>query len=168
MVSDGIRDDSGRFKESDFAPGAAGVAAMALERGELLTASYSDSRATLPLPIEIEQTIYRTGDDFVICEFDIYNPSPAWIDRLACGVFFDFDLNASGDRFGFDTLMGMAYQYDPDSNRYIGLIGVSPEELAFTAVKAAGKPGVLQAGEIRFGQWFRRSYRRRRAPVIGI
>jgi hypothetical protein len=141
MVSDGVRDEFGRFKESDFAPSAAGVASMALDHGELLTASYSDSKALLPLPIEVTQTVYRTGADFVICEFDVYNPNPAWIDRLGCGVFLDFDINASGDRFGFDSLMGLAYQYDPDSNRYIGLIGVSPEELAVTAVKTAGKPG---------------------------
>ncbi|MDD4051326.1 MAG: S8 family serine peptidase [candidate division Zixibacteria bacterium] len=141
MVSDGIRDEFGRFKESDFAPTSADVASLALDQGELLTASYSDSKALLPLPIEINQAVYRTGANFIICEFDIYNPNPAWIDRLGCGVFFDFDINASGDLFGFDTLMGMAYQYDPDSNRYIGLIGVSAEEFAVTAAMAAGKPG---------------------------
>jgi hypothetical protein len=142
MVSDGIRDEAGRFRESDFAPSAAGVALLTLGSGEALTVSYADSKALLPLPIEVNQTVYRTGADFVICEFNVYNPNPAWLDRLGCGLFFDFDLNASGDRFGFDTLMGMAYQYDPDSNRYIGMIGVSPEELAFTAVKTSGKPGL--------------------------
>lgn len=141
MVSDGIRDDSGHFKVSDFTPGAAAASSLVLEDGELLTASYSDAAALLPLPIEVDQAVYRTGENFIICEFDFYNPSPARIDRLAAGVFFDFDLNTDGDRFGFDTLMGMAYQYDPDSNRYVGLIGVSPEELTFTAAVTSGKPG---------------------------
>jgi len=141
MVSDGIRDDAGRFKRSDFIPNTSAGSSQILENGEMLTAAYSDAAALLPLPIEIEQTVYRTGEDFIICEFDIANPSPAWIDRLSAGVFFDFDLNAAGDRFGFDTLMGMAYQFDADSNRYVGIVGVSPEEVAFMAGVTTGKPG---------------------------
>jgi len=132
LVSDALRDESGAFKESDFAPGTA-AALTGSESGQRLESQFSDSRAMLPLPIDVRQNIYCNGDDYVLLEFEVSNPTPERIDKLSYGLFFDFDLNRFSDDIGFDTALGMIYQFNSFTSRYVGVLGVSPNEFGFAA-----------------------------------
>jgi len=131
MVSDAIRGDAGGFKESEFVP--SGSTAAQSVSGQKLEAGFSDGRAPLPIPVRVNQTVYQTGKNFVIISFDVNNPSPERLNQLSIGFFCDFDINGCSDRIGFDTTIGLMYQYDPASNRYIGVVGVSPNEFSFNA-----------------------------------
>lgn len=71
----------------------------------------------------------------MILQFTIVNPTASKIEHLGLGFFCDLDLDRFNDRIGFDSLMGMMYQYDAANGRYIGLMGVSPNEFAYTAAQ---------------------------------
>lgn len=131
LVSDAIRSDKGGFKETEFVPAASTASSTASD--QKLEAGFSDGNAPLPIPVQIDQTVYQTGKNFVIISFDVYNPSPERLSQLSIGLFCDFDIDQCHDVIGFDTALGMIYQYDSAASRYVGLIGVSPNEFSFAA-----------------------------------
>ena len=133
MVSDAIRNGDGFFKVSDFAPVSNSLSFSAAQFHEELTTTYADDKAALPIPVQVDQAIYGSSQDFAIIQLRAVNPTPARVDRLGFGLLWDFDINASGDNLGFDTLMGMIYQYDAEANLYVGIVGVSANEFAFWA-----------------------------------
>ncbi len=134
MVSDAIRDSDGEFKESDFAPSDKSDQ-FAANFDEDLTASYVDDNATLPLPIQVDQAIYHTGQNYAIVQFTVVNPTPSPVDHLALGLFCDLDLSGADDRVGFDSMIDMLYQYNEVLGLYVGLVGVSSNEFAYSAVQ---------------------------------
>jgi subtilisin family serine protease len=134
MVSDAIRASSGNFKVSDFVPGSS-QNTFAVGFDEDMSVTYVDNNAILPIPVEIEQDIYQSTQDFAIIQFRVVNPTPAWLDHLAIGLFCDFDIDRHEDRIGFDSLMDLLYQYDPIQGLYLGLVGVSANEFAYTAAQ---------------------------------
>jgi len=150
MVSDAIRNDDGGFKESDFIPDDYGTS-VATSLGDGIKVSYVDDGAVLPLPIKIEQEIYQSAQDFTVIEFNVINPTAERVDHLALGFFCDFEIDRPADRIGFDSLMGLLYHYNPEQNLYIGLIGVSANEFAYTAAQngADGKAGFTTAEKYR-------------------
>jgi subtilisin family serine protease len=133
LVSDGIRGADGEFQESDFLPIEQPAIAAAVSE-ESVNANYADDHAALPIPVQVTQTVYGSDQNFIVMAFDVYNPTPSWVEGLAFGLLFDFDLDRFHDRIGFDTLIGMFYQYDAAQNIYIGLAGVSANEFAVTAL----------------------------------
>jgi len=135
FVSDGIRDDRGRFKESDFEPVVEPMSFAAVNFDESLTGTYSDDKAALPIPVEVEQSVYSSPDNFSIVQFVVYNPTPERISQLSIGLFCDIDMDRHADRIGFDTLLGMIYQYNPNLGVYVGVVGVSAGEFGFAAAR---------------------------------
>ncbi|MFW9842578.1 MAG: S8 family serine peptidase, partial [Candidatus Thorarchaeota archaeon] len=128
FVSDAIRDEQGRFKESDFEPLGGQMSLAAVHFDESLTSTYSDAKADLPIPIEVEQSVYSSQEDYSIVQFVVINPTPERLSQLSIGLFCDIDIDRSTDRIGFDTLMGMIYQYNSESGIYLGIAGVSANE----------------------------------------
>lgn len=146
MVSDAIRNENGGFKISNFIPDDDGLT-VATSLGDGIKVSFVDDQAALPLPILIEQEIYQSTQDFTVIEFNVINPTAESVNHLALGFFCDFEIDRYADRIGFDTLMGMLYHYNPEQNYYIGLIGVSAHEFAYTAGlnSVGGKSGFTTA-----------------------
>ncbi len=142
MVSDGIRGENGSFKESDFIPNEDYSVQATAASEETIIAGFTDGDATLPIPISVEQKIWSSDDNYTILEFDIANPTAERLDFLSAGMFFDFDLDANGDYIGFDTLMGLIYQYNSSANQYIGIVGLSVGNFNFQAgVNGSEKTG---------------------------
>jgi hypothetical protein len=146
MVSDAIRDENGRFKVSSFIP-AGESQSMASDFNEELSVIYVDDEADLPLPIKIRQDIYSSAQNFAIIRFDVANPTPEPLNHLAIGFFCDFDIERNSDQIGFDSLMGMYYQYNSALGLYIGMAGVSANEFSFTAATnpTDGKKGFTKS-----------------------
>ena len=130
QLSNAIRQTDGTFRSTDFAPD---LSITVTSNDEILELGYNDDNATAPIPVEIRQTIHRTGEDFVILEFDITNPMPDRIDPLSAGLFLDFDIDRFNDQIGFDSMLDMMYQYCPGQNIYIGIVGLSNNPFAFKA-----------------------------------
>ena len=146
MVSDGLRNSAGSFKESDFVPATNNVINPVSASDETVTAVFSDGGAILPIPLTIEQNMWLSDNNFVIIEYSITNPMPERLDNLAAGLLFDFDIDRSQDRIGFDTLMGLMYQYNASENLYVGIIGLSVGEFSFRAgINGATKRGFTAA-----------------------
>lgn len=141
FVADGIRGSDGYYKESDFTPltGAGPI----LSADGALTTDYHDGNASLPIPVHVTQSIYQTGHDYVIVEFTIQNPSPERLAQLSFGLFADFDINGASDQIGFDTALGLIYQYDENAGLYVGMTGVSPHPFAY---RGAVNDNGLKAG----------------------
>ncbi len=140
QVSDAVRNSDGGFKESDFIPD---LEKKTTTGEEALYLSFSDDNAIVPIPVEVNQSIYRTGQDFVIIEFNVINPTPSRIERLSVGLFCDIDIDRYNDQIGFDTMMGMIYQYNAGNGYYIGMVGLSTNEFAYLAAANddSGKTG---------------------------
>lgn len=133
LVSDGIRNADGGFKVSDFVPAVHNLSFSTANFSEDMTADFSDDNAALPMPIQIEQALYGSTGDYAVIQLVAINPVPERLDHLAFGVFYDFDLAGDSDLVGFDSLMGMLYQYNPETGLYVGLVGVSANEFIYTA-----------------------------------
>jgi len=133
LVSDGIRDADGRFKVSDFVPTTHNMSFSTANFSEEMTAEFVDDNADSPMPIQIEQALYGSNGDYAVIQLVAINPTATELDHLAFGLFYDFDLRGDSDLIGFDSLMGMMYQYNPESNRYMGVVGVSANEFIYTA-----------------------------------
>ncbi|MEZ5358318.1 MAG: S8 family serine peptidase [Candidatus Zixiibacteriota bacterium] len=132
MVSDGIRDENGRFKESNFIPDTDYSVQSFAAGDETVTTGFSDGDAQLPIPVTIEQKVWTSDGNYTVIECEFTNPTAERLDWLATGFFFDFDLGAN-DEIGFDSLMGIYYQYNQTTGQYIGLVGLSVGEFNFTA-----------------------------------
>lgn len=141
MVSDGIRGEDGRFKESDFLPdGTYSIQSIAAS-DETVVAGYTDGDAQLPIPVTIEQKVWTSDDNYTVIECEFSNPTAERLDWLATGFFFDFDLG-NNDEIGFDTLMGIYYQYNVTTGQYVGLVGLSVGEFNFNAgINGTAKTG---------------------------
>jgi subtilisin family serine protease len=137
MVSDAIRGAGGEFKVSDFVP-MKGDFTMAANTENDLVVAYADDESTLPIPVEIRQTVHQSVLDFAIVQFEVRNPTPEKLDHLAIGFFCDLDIDRALDRIGFDSMMGMMYHYNPDLEIYIGFLGVSANEFSYLAAQNPG------------------------------
>ncbi len=133
LVSDGIRNADGGFKVSDFVPTVHNLSFATANFAEDMTADFTDDNADLPMPIQIEQALYGSTGNYAIFQLVAINPVPERLDHLAFGLFYDFDLAGDSDLVGFDSLMGMMYQYSPEAGLYIGVVGVSANEFIYTA-----------------------------------
>ncbi|MCP4569820.1 MAG: S8 family serine peptidase [FCB group bacterium] len=131
LVSDAIRTSDGSFKVSDYIP--AESQPLAADNGNRFDALYTDDNSILPIPVQVEQAVYSSGGDFVIFEFEITNPTAARIEYLSYGLFCDFDIDRFEDEIGFDTMMGIVYQYNANTGVYVGLVGLSPNEFSYKA-----------------------------------
>jgi hypothetical protein len=138
MVSDAIRGEDGRFKTSAFSPDW-NAGKFAANFDDTMTDSYADYNATLPIPVSLEQAVFQSTQNFSIIQFTLVNPTPERVEQMAFGLFLDFDLERTTDRIGFDTLMGLMYQYNDAMGVYVGLAGVSANEFGFRAILNTGE-----------------------------
>jgi len=102
--------------------------------GSPSVASYIDGNAILPLPIRVEQTVWSSNSDYYILQFKIFNPTAERMDSLSFGLLWDFDLDRTNDCLGYDSLLGMVYQYDAAQQQFVGLLGLTETAFSFAAV----------------------------------
>ena len=100
QVSDGVRNIAGE-PDGDFRVLSGGPMAMIQPGPSAFQQTYcrfDDSRASLPIGLEIEQFTYAEAmapdDDFVVMQYLIRNTSGADIDDLFVGLYFDWDVNS--------------------------------------------------------------------------
>jgi hypothetical protein len=96
----------------------------------------SDALAEDPIGIFVEQRTWVSDapdeDDYLICEYTIWNRSGQTISGLRAGLFFDWDFPFAGptvatrDDGGFNAQFGVGWMRDSQENRYRGLCVVSP------------------------------------------
>ncbi len=133
LISDAMRDHNGRFKASEFRPAGKDPQYRQAGIAESFVTGYDDDNSPIPIPVQVTQSVSYTGNDFVIVDFEVTNPMTLRIPKLSHGVFFDFDLASAGDYIGHDSILGMTYQYSPENNKYVGLIGLSAGSFAHSA-----------------------------------
>ncbi|MFH1699898.1 MAG: S8 family serine peptidase [Candidatus Zixiibacteriota bacterium] len=138
LISDGIRDENGKFRKSDFLPGTEFSTYQNKFGVDAVESNFYDGASYPPIPVEVRQTAWTTNHNYSILVFDIYNPSPERLENLSAGFFCDFDIAHFNDELGYDSMTSIIYQYDPGSQIYVGMVGISPAEF----IIAAGQNGI--------------------------
>jgi subtilisin family serine protease len=99
-------------------------------------AIFSDKKAPAPLGLKVIQKSYAyanpPNDKFLILEYFAKNTKSSLLASVYLGLFFDWDVSkgTSSDKIGIDTMLSLIYQFDPDSNIFIGLVSLTHQ--AFT------------------------------------
>ena len=131
QVSDGARGEDGKTPQQDF---------EALPGGELNIQTpgtlcdqegyckFSDQNAENPLNLEIAQRSLaytdQKNDDYVIMQYVVKNTNPHPVNNIYAGLFFDWDISlgsADDDQIGMDSILGIFYQFDPQTQIYLSL-----------------------------------------------
>ena len=131
QVSDGARGEDGKTPQQDF---------EALPGGELNIQTpgtlcdqegyckFSDQNAENPLNLEIAQRSLaytdQKNDDYVIMQYIVKNTNPHPVNNIYAGLFFDWDISlgsADDDQIGMDSILGIFYQFDPQTQIYLSL-----------------------------------------------
>ncbi len=96
---------------------------------QITDCKFKDDNATAPLGLEVhQQTLARTGDDFVIYNYMVYNNTGATVSDVYVGQFADWDVDPYATNLGgVDASRSMAYQYGNGSSdpNYYGLVALS-------------------------------------------
>jgi subtilisin family serine protease len=135
QVSDGARGEDGKTPQQDF---------EALPRGELSIQTpgtlsdqegyckFSDRKAENPLYLEIAQRSLayadQKNDDYLIMQYVVKNTNTYPVNGIFAGLFFDWDISlgsAEDDQIGLDSILGIYYQFDPQSQIYLSLYPLS-------------------------------------------
>jgi bacillopeptidase F len=138
QVSDAVRNASGS-PDVDFLVEPGGRLSVT-EPGptypEETRAGMSDANAENPIGLFIEQRTWVSDDpdedDYLICEYTIWNRSGQAISGLHAGLYFDWDFPFAGetvatrDGGGFNAQIGAGWMRDTQENRFRGLCAVSP------------------------------------------
>ena len=143
QVSDAVRNSSGS-PDVDFLVDPGGRLTV-VEPGptypEETRAGMSDANAENPIGVFIEQRTWVSDDpdedDYLICEYTIWNRSGQTISGLRAGLYFDWDFpwvtivgvdtTATNDGGGFDAELGVGWLHDRfDPLRLRGVLVVSP------------------------------------------
>lgn len=137
QVSDAARNSSGA-PDFDFQVDPGGRLTVS-EPGptypEETRAGMSDAYAENPIGLFIEQRTWVSDaddeDDYLICEYTIWNRSGQTRTGVRAGLFFDWDFPWTGavatrDGGGFNSQVGVGWMRDTQENRYRGLCVVSP------------------------------------------
>lgn len=138
QVSDAVRNSSGS-PDVDFLVDPGGRLNV-MEPGptypEETRAGMSDALAENPIGLFIEQRTWVSDDpdedDYLICEYTLWNRSGQTISGLRAGMFFDWDFPFTGqtvatrDDGGFNAQIGVGWMRDIQENRYRGLSVISP------------------------------------------
>ncbi|KPL03034.1 MAG: hypothetical protein AMJ90_04225 [candidate division Zixibacteria bacterium SM23_73_2] len=133
-VSDGLRDSSGQNGYCDFLPlyDEISVYSPGLFSDQEGIATFSDQNAETPLGIEVTQRSFSfsdpSDDDYLILEFALDNKNSEPVDSFYLGLFFDWDIPFSSpedDKTGVDSSISLAFQYDPLSNLYLGVLSLN-------------------------------------------
>jgi serine protease len=114
---------------------------------------FSDVNASLPLPIQVQQTTFASDDpdkdDFVLFKFRIANTSNISINDFYFGLFFDWDLddqNYGTNKTGYDDTRNLGYVYDTGTGpeTFAGVALLSGQNVNFRAIyndeSATGNP----------------------------
>ncbi|MCK4224106.1 MAG: S8 family serine peptidase [candidate division Zixibacteria bacterium] len=135
QISDGARGEDGKTPHQDF---------EALPGGELSIQTpgtisdqdgfckFSDQTAENPLGLEIFQRSFAyadpTNDDYLILQYTIKNTNPNSVYDFYVGLFFDWDISLDSpddDQIGFDPVLSLYYQFDPESEIYLCVVPLS-------------------------------------------
>ena len=135
QISDGARGEDGKTPHRDF---------EALPGGELSIQTpgtisdqdgfckFSDQTAENPLGLEIFQRSFAyadpTNDDYLILQYTIKNTNPNSVYDFYVGLFFDWDISLDSpddDQIGFDPVLSLYYQFDPESEIYLCVVPLS-------------------------------------------
>ncbi|HWO57805.1 MAG TPA: S8 family serine peptidase [bacterium] len=137
-VSDAVRNSSGS-PDIDFMVDPGGRVAVS-EPGETYAeetrAGFSDAYAENPIGVFVEQRTWASDnpdeDDYIVCEYTIWNRSGQTLNNLRAGLYFDWDFPFSGqtvatrDGGGFNAQLGLGWMRHRDENRFRGLCVISP------------------------------------------
>ena len=116
---------------SDFDPDSEYLKFATARYDSALAAGFDDDNAALPIPVKVRQNVYHGDMDFIILDYTVTYDQPEHLDHLSIGFFADFDLSSDSDLIGFDSVINMPYQYNPEANLYIGVVGLSNNEFSF-------------------------------------
>lgn len=142
QVSDAVRNSSGA-PDVDFQVDPGGRLTVNLQGPtypEETRAGMSDAWAENPIGLFIEQRTWVSDDpdqdDYLICEYTIWNRSGSTIQNLRAGLYFDWDFpwftsssdtTAANDGGDFDSQLGVGWMFDRvNPTRFRGLQVVSP------------------------------------------
>ncbi len=139
QVSDAARNNSGS-PDVDFQVDPGGKLTVS-EPGpnfpEETRCGFSDATADHPISLYIEQRTWVSDnpdeDDYLVCEYTIYNRSGHTLNDVHAGLFFDWDFpfatnNAgSSDSGNYNAQFGVGWMKDSQANRYRGLAVISPQ-----------------------------------------
>jgi subtilisin family serine protease len=135
QVSDGARGEDGKIPEQDFEVtpnGELSIQTPGIISDQEGFCEFSDKRADNPLGLEISQRSFSyadpINDDYLILQYTLKNCSANPLTNLYVGLFFDWDIPLSSpddDQIGFDSALGLYYQFDPQSGIYLCLVPLS-------------------------------------------
>jgi hypothetical protein len=134
-ISDGARGEDGRTPQQDFEAlpgGDLSIRTPGVQSDQEGTCSFSDARAESPLGLEIEQKSFAYGDpdndDYLILLYNIRNTGVNPLQNAFVGLFFDWDISLGSpddDEVGFDPVLSLYYQFDQESDIYLGVVQLS-------------------------------------------
>jgi len=136
QISDGARGEDGKTPEQDFEVlpgGELSIQTPGIISDQDGACRFSDRRAPNPLGLEIIQRSFvyadSGNDDYLILQYTIKNVNPNPVYSFYVGLFFDWDIPLSSpddDQIGFDSVLGLYYQFDPQNEIYLSLVPLSP------------------------------------------
>ncbi len=90
-----------------------------------LRSVFSDTNATNPLSLRIEQTWLADTthtENYIVSEYRVVNRTDSTLSDVAVGLFANWDLDeALENRTGWDAARSLAYSYNSDEDTYAGL-----------------------------------------------
>jgi len=126
QLSSSIRDSSGGFRPSDFAPLDTLSGLHVTEDGGIgRTASFSDRNSQIPIPITVvqETRTYITDDGLLIAVYYLRNATIEKLTDLHFGFVADFDLMGDWERVTLDEQASLIYQ-ESDRGPLVGLVAL--------------------------------------------
>jgi subtilisin family serine protease len=128
QLSCSIRDSTGNFTPSDFAPvEPLGEEWLDADQGSHRQARMADvfSEVSIPVTIAQETIDYGTAaeDGMVVFKYHLVNASLERLTNLHFAFAADFDLSAAADRVELDESMGFIYQQS-DGKPLVGLVAL--------------------------------------------
>jgi subtilisin family serine protease len=135
QISDGARGKDGKTPQQDFEvvpDGELHIQTPGLVSDQDGFCKFSDRGAANPLGLEILQRSFAyvnpINDDYLILQYSIKNINPNPVYGFYVGLFFDWDIplnSPDDDQIGFDPVLSLYYQFDPESEVYSSVIPVS-------------------------------------------
>ena len=136
QISDGARGEDGTTPEQDFEVlpgGELSIQTPGVISDQDGVCKFSDRSAQNPLGLEIIQRSFAysdpINDDYLILQYTIKNVNPNPVTEFYVGLFFDWDISLSSpddDQIGFDSVLRLYYQFDPQNEIYLSLVPLSP------------------------------------------
>ena len=135
QISDGARGEDGKTPQQDFEvlpDGAVHIQTPGEVSDQDGFCKFSDRGAEDPLRVEILQRSFAyadpINDDYLILQYTIKNAGTIPVQNAFVGLFFDWDISLNSpddDQIGFDSVLWLHYQFDPESKIYLTVVPLS-------------------------------------------